>query len=156
MSGFSSAQIAISEIGVSYPDDSFGQGTISTGPEKVKGQPWMYILRDILQFDDSIDAAKDRITNANRTCNLILGVGDGEKNEVTGVEFSGYVANFYNDENQLPVNDTWYVILSFNFQPHNCAINYLEFFYIKNICVSCGNESKINIYELFVFRCFIL
>ena len=134
LSGFSQQQIAISEIGVSFADDrssfldlkalikvilpvksiylcydnSFGQGTDNTPPEKVKGEPWMYILRDILQFDDSVSAAKTRISNANRTCNLILGVGDGKAGEVTGVQFSGYVSNFYSDSNLLPVNDTWH------------------------------------------------
>jgi isopenicillin-N N-acyltransferase like protein len=111
LSGFSSERIAISEIGVAFPDESFEQGK-SLGweypPEKVKGEPWMFILRDILQFSNSLDEAKDRITNANRTCNLIIGLGDGEENMVNGVEFSGYVANFYWDVNQLPVNDTWH------------------------------------------------
>ena len=37
LTGFSSQQLAISEIGVSFADDSFGQGTDNTPPEKVKG-----------------------------------------------------------------------------------------------------------------------
>ena len=37
-----------------------------------------YLLRDILQFDDTMEDADQRITNANRTCYLILGVGDGK------------------------------------------------------------------------------
>jgi len=109
LTGMSSQQIAISEIGVSYADDSFGQGTDNTPPEKVKGQPWMYILRDILQYDNTFEEAKTRVTNANRTCNLILGIGDGKSTGiVNGVEFSGYVSNFYNDVTLLPVNDTWH------------------------------------------------
>lgn len=109
LSGFSQQQIAISEIGVSFPDDSFGQGTENTPPEKVKGQPWMYILRDILQYDETLESAKNRISTANRTCNLILGVGDGKgTGAVTGVQFSGYVSNFYADEDLLPVDDTWH------------------------------------------------
>jgi len=44
---------------------------------------WVYvcvqnILRDILQFDTTIVEAEARLTNANRTCDLILGVGDGK------------------------------------------------------------------------------
>mmetsp|Transcript_4788 Transcript_4788/g.6599 ORF Transcript_4788/g.6599 Transcript_4788/m.6599 type:complete len:452 (+) Transcript_4788:41-1396(+) len=108
LSGFSQQQLAISEIGVSYPDDSFGQGTDNTPPEKVHGQPWMYILRDILQFDDSLEAAKSRISSANRTCNLILGVGDGKSGQVSGVQFSGYVSTFYSDSDLLPVDDAWH------------------------------------------------
>lgn len=37
-----------------------------------------YILRDILQFDGSLDEAVNRLSNAHRTCDLILGVGDGK------------------------------------------------------------------------------
>jgi isopenicillin-N N-acyltransferase-like protein len=69
----------------------------------------MYILRDVLQFEDSLTGAQNRITNANRTCNLIIGVGDGEAAKVNGLQFSGYVANFYEDYNLLPVNETWHV-----------------------------------------------
>jgi len=111
LTGMSSQQIGISEIGVSFPDDSFGQGTDNTPPEKVHGEPWMFILRDVMQFEDSLAGAQTRITNANRTCNLIIGVGDGEIGHVDGVQFSGYVANFYDDTNQLPVNDTWHPVI---------------------------------------------
>ena len=27
------------------------------------------------------------------------------------MEFSGYVANFYDDTNQIPVNDTWHPVV---------------------------------------------
>lgn len=111
LTGFSSQQLAISEIGVSYPDDSFGQGTYpNTPPEKVRGEPWMFILRDVLQYENSLINAADRIRNANRTCNLILGLGDGKANgvKVNGVQFSGEVANFYSDVTLLPINETWH------------------------------------------------
>jgi hypothetical protein len=108
LSGFSSQQIAISEIGVSYPDESFGQGVDGYPPEKVHGEPWMFILRDVLQFSNSLEEAETRIATANRTCNLIIGLGDGEEGKVHGCEFSGYVANFYDDQTLLPVNETWH------------------------------------------------
>ena len=44
LTGQSSQQMAISEIGVSYPDASFGQ-------ESRIGVPFTFLLRDILQFD---------------------------------------------------------------------------------------------------------
>lgn len=108
ISGFSSNQMGISEIGVSFPDDSFGQGTPDTPPEKVKGEPWMFILRDVLKYEDSMVGAIDRIQNSERTCNLIIGVGDGEAGIVNGVEYSGVVATPYNDTTLIPVNDTWH------------------------------------------------
>jgi len=109
LTGFSDQQLAISEIGVAFADDSFKQGTVPhTPPEKVHGEPWMFILRDVLQWEDSLEGAKTRISNAERTCNLIIGVGDGEVGKATGCQFSGRVANFYEDYNLLPVNETWH------------------------------------------------
>jgi isopenicillin-N N-acyltransferase-like protein len=111
LTGMSSQQIGVSEIGVSFPDDSFGQGTDNTPPEMTQGQPWMSILRDVLQFETSLEGAKQRVANANRTCNLVIGLGDGKKGaeeSVNGVEFSGRVANFYADNTLLPVNETWH------------------------------------------------
>jgi isopenicillin-N N-acyltransferase like protein len=108
LTGLSDQHIAISEIGVSYPDDSFGQGTSNTPPEKVRGEPWMFVLRDTLQYTDSLDTARTHISNANRTCNLIIGLGDGKLGKSNGIQYSGYVANAYDDATLLPVNETWH------------------------------------------------
>jgi hypothetical protein len=108
LTGFNSHHMGISEIGASYPDDSFGQGTDDTPPEKVKGEPWMFVLRDVLKYQTSMDDAITYIEEANRTCNLILGIGDGEAGIVNGIEYSGYVAIPYNDSTLIPVNDTWH------------------------------------------------
>ena len=37
-----------------------------------------YVLRDILEFDKTLQDAVKRLSQAKRTCNLILGVGDGK------------------------------------------------------------------------------
>mmetsp|Transcript_23858 Transcript_23858/g.34996 ORF Transcript_23858/g.34996 Transcript_23858/m.34996 type:complete len:437 (+) Transcript_23858:63-1373(+) len=111
LSGFSSAAMAISEIGVTYPDDSFGQGTENTPPEKVKGEPWMFVLRDVMKYENSLESAINRIQNANRTCNLIIGIGDGEASMVNGIEYSGYVAVPYDDQTLLPENSTWHPVI---------------------------------------------
>lgn len=112
LTGFSSQKIAISEIGVYFGDDSFGQGTFPNTPiEKTQGEPWMFVLRDVLQFTNSLETAEARITNSNRTCNLIIGIGDGNIGKSNGCEYSGYVANFYDDTNQLPVNETWHPVI---------------------------------------------
>jgi hypothetical protein len=113
LTGFNNKQIALSEIGVYFSDETFLQGantqpTPYSPPEKVKGEPWMFVLRDILKYTDSIDAALEKIEKSERTCNLIIGVGDGQKGIVNGVQYSGYVANAYNDSTLLPKNDTWH------------------------------------------------
>ena len=70
VTGFSEAALGLSEIGVSYPDESFG-------PEEyfAPGYPFGYLIRDVLQFDESLDEATFRIQNATRTCDLLLGAG---------------------------------------------------------------------------------
>lgn len=108
LTGFSEQKMAISEIGVSYPDDSFEQGTSNTPPEKVHGEPWMFILRDTLQYTNTLEEGRQHIAEANRTCNLIIGLGDGKEGHANGIQFSGYVANWYDDKNLLPVNETWH------------------------------------------------
>jgi len=98
ITGISSKRLAISEIGVSFPDSTFGR-------ESRFGIPFTYILRDILQFDNSLQDAEKRITDAHRTCDLILGVGDGNAKEFRGIQYSFSVANFYTDTDMMPVAD---------------------------------------------------
>jgi len=102
ITGMSSQQLAVSEIGVSYPDESFGNSTVLT-----PGYPFGYLIRDILQFDGSLDDAINRVTGAKRTANLILGVGDGKANDgegaFAGFQYSPHVANVFDDTNLLPV-----------------------------------------------------
>ncbi|KJE94496.1 hypothetical protein CAOG_05130 [Capsaspora owczarzaki ATCC 30864] len=101
ITGFSSVQTAISEIGATYSDASFGS-------DSRFGVPFTFLLRDILQFDQTIDDALNRITNAHRTCSLILGVGDGKLNEFRSVQYSYSVANIFDDQNMQPYNETWH------------------------------------------------
>ena len=49
ITGMSSERVAISEIGVSFPDASFGN-------ESRVGNPFTFLLRDIIQFDTSLTA----------------------------------------------------------------------------------------------------
>jgi hypothetical protein len=100
VTGMSSAPLAVSEIGVSYPDDSFGKETYLA-----PGYPFSFLIRDILQFDKTLEEADKRITGNKRTCDLILGVGDGNSNEFHGYQFSPHVANIFTDTNLMPVED---------------------------------------------------
>ena len=87
---------------------SYFAGTENTPPQKVKGEPWMFVLRDVLKYKTSMDDGIKYIEDADRTCNLIIGLGDGEDGIVNGIEYSGYVAVPYNDTTLLPANDTWH------------------------------------------------
>jgi isopenicillin-N N-acyltransferase-like protein len=78
------------------------------------------LLRDILQFDLTLDDSINRITRSSndlltftytcveRTCDLILGVGDGKLATVRSFQYSSSVANVIDDINILPRNDSWH------------------------------------------------
>jgi len=100
LTGASAAQLGISEIGAAYPDASFGE-------ESRIGVPFIFLLRDILQFDYTLDDSINRMVNSRRTCNLMLGVGDGKLNEFRGFQYSYSVLNVFDDQNLRP-NATWH------------------------------------------------
>jgi len=98
LTGISDKQLGISEIGVAYPDPTFGT-------ESRVGYPFLFLLRDILQWDITLDDATNRMINAKRTCDLILGVGDGKISQFRGYEYSASVLNVFDDTNQMPLAD---------------------------------------------------
>ena len=133
ITGVSSTRLAVSEIGVSFPDETFG-------PEAylAQGYPFAFLLRDILQLDGSLADATRRIQSAKRTCDLILGVGDGKVGGGSNVDgtttggtttggttaggaaagggfesfsafqYSPSVARVVKPTTLVPVNDTWH------------------------------------------------
>jgi hypothetical protein len=97
LSGVNEHQLAVSEIGVSYPDDTFGK-------ESRFGNPFTFVLRDVLQWDRTLNESVHRMQTTKRTCNLILGVGDG-KSEFRSFQYSHSVCNVIGDTNPLPKAD---------------------------------------------------
>ena len=63
--------LTIVYICCSYPDGTFGA-------QSRFGIPFIFLLRDILQFDQTLDDAVSRMADTRRTCDLILGVGDAK------------------------------------------------------------------------------
>lgn len=82
---------------------------------------------DLCQYDDSLDDAINRLANVQRTCDLILGVGDGNLNTFRGkcyfhaaiellcsddpfqgFQYSFSVLNVMDDQNMMPDNQTWH------------------------------------------------
>ncbi len=104
-SGQSSAQMGVSEIGVSFPDTTY------FGSESFAGVPFVYALRDILEFDNSYEDSVKRLQDANRTCDLILGVGDGKAKTARSFAYSAGDLFVFDDKNLQPWNntaDTWH------------------------------------------------
>lgn len=98
ITGVNEKGLSIHEIGVAHPDDSFGW-------ESRIGIPFTFLLRDILQFDKTQKEGVDRIRNAHRTCNLIIGVGSGTERmfHSMGVSASTFILN--TDKNMTPIGD---------------------------------------------------
>jgi isopenicillin-N N-acyltransferase-like protein len=98
LTGMSSKKIGISEIGISYPDypPLFGD-------ESFIGIPFIFLERKIVQFAESYKDAEAIINTANRTCRLMLGVGDGNAGTARLVQYSHSAVNFYNDTDLEPL-----------------------------------------------------
>jgi len=101
ITGMSSVQMAISEIGVSFADSSFGS-------ESRNGYPFTFVLRDILQYDENVEQSTARLIGTDRTCNLLFGVGDGKEGRFRGYQYSYSVLNVFDDTNLQPYNETWH------------------------------------------------
>jgi len=87
ITGMSSAPLAISEkVG-----DNFGKSSRI-------GIPFHYLLRDILQFDNTIDDAINRMINAERTCAVYLGVGDGNYGQFRLFEYTSASLKVFDDQ----------------------------------------------------------
>ena len=108
VTGMNAAPVALSQIGVSNPDSTFG-------PQKNgQGIPFIFLLRDLLQFGGTLPDVEAALRKAHRTIDLILGFGvpfDNDKGgdaPFTGVQYAADQVRFYDDTNMLPVNASWH------------------------------------------------
>ena len=92
-SGINKERLAISEIG----DDR------STDEITYEGIPFTFLLRDVLQFDKSLDEATERIKTAKRTTRLLYGVGDGKFGQLRGFRTSSTSCTIYSPDNLEPL-----------------------------------------------------
>lgn len=105
LTGLSQARLGISEIGVSFPDSSWGP---AQGILPIPAIPFVVMLRDILKYDITVDDSITRMANAKRDCNLILGVGDGKLDSFRGFQYSPYVLSVFDPLNMRPDNSSWH------------------------------------------------
>jgi len=102
LSGVNDQRMTIHQIGVTFPDDSFGE-------TDTHGYPFTYLLRDILQFDKHQLDGLSRMAGAHRTCDAIMGVGGIDPQtgqyQFNAVQYSYSVCNIMNDQNLKPVGD---------------------------------------------------
>jgi isopenicillin-N N-acyltransferase-like protein len=99
-----SLNLGINEIGVSYPDSTYF-GANGSDPYAV-GTPFVFLLRDMMQFDASYLDSVKRIETSNRTCDLILGVTDGVANTSRAFAYSTAEAFVFDSTTLQPWNAT--------------------------------------------------
>jgi isopenicillin-N N-acyltransferase-like protein len=97
LTGMSSKKVGISEIGIYWTDfpPYFGNTTFV-------GIPFVFLERQILQHAEDVFDAESIIRNANRTCTLLLGVGDGKHQTARMVQYSETIVRFFNDTDLEP------------------------------------------------------
>jgi hypothetical protein len=96
ISGMSSRGLAISE---KHSDEPFGE-------ESRIGIPFNFLMRDILQFDTSLQDAIRRIEEAHRTCSIWLGVGDAQEKTFRLMEYSKSTAKVFDDRNVTMIDES--------------------------------------------------
>jgi hypothetical protein len=89
---------AMSKKGISAGEkvyyDIQGDGAKKT----YKGQPWMWVLRDTVQFSNNLADVEERLTNANRTMMIHNGWGSLPDNSFRGVDYAANFIKFYDDK----------------------------------------------------------
>lgn len=98
MSGLSSTLLGMTSIGVEFPDDTFGD-------ESMTGQPFIFVSRYILQYSDTLDDALSYIADVRRMCHLIMGIADGKLNTARMIQYSHSKVNFFDDLNLQPFTE---------------------------------------------------
>eukprot|EP01129_Flabellula_baltica_P007984 TRINITY_DN3141_c5_g1_i1.p1 TRINITY_DN3141_c5_g1~~TRINITY_DN3141_c5_g1_i1.p1 ORF type:complete len:438 (+),score=105.66 TRINITY_DN3141_c5_g1_i1:88-1401(+) len=68
------------------------------GTKSRSGYPWHFMLRDILQFDVTVDDAINRISSTARTCSIWIGLGTPE-DHFKAVSYSHDYYRVYDDRN---------------------------------------------------------
>lgn len=70
-----------------------------TGKAARDGYPWHFLLRDILQFDETIDDATNRMVNTRRTCSIFVGVGSHLDGQLRIFQYAHETLQEFDDNN---------------------------------------------------------
>ncbi len=96
VTGMSSIPLAISEIGDDYHQEH----------DSFEGYPFMFMLRDILQFDRSLDEAIARVRKGPRTSSLMYAIGDGNLGQGRALQTSRIACNVFDPATLEPLTPT--------------------------------------------------
>eukprot|EP01084_Bolivina_argentea_P217215 368860_1 len=86
LTGYGAADIGICEkVWLAY-----------NGTDSRLGQPWTFVLQDILWYDKTKEDAINRIENSHRTCSIWVGIGDSTTKQVDVLGYGYEYVNVYN------------------------------------------------------------
>ncbi len=104
LTGMSSNKLGVTAIGISQPDDTFGD-------ESFIGIPFIFLERQIVQYGKSVWDAMEMIQNATRTCLLVIGVADGNAGTARMVQYSHSEISILNATAHRPP-EWWHPVLN--------------------------------------------
>merc|ERR1712127_863998 len=106
MTGMNDQKMGLSEIGAGTASSDRGASHSPDFPsESREGQTFTWTLKDIMLYDQTADAGIKRMEEIPRTCNLILGLGDGkpESQKMYGIASDAGRLTTFDDTNQQPL-----------------------------------------------------
>ncbi len=63
------------------------------------GKPWMFVLRDTIQFSNNIEEAEKMMSESKRTMKIHLGIGSVPDKTFRGVDYAANFISFFDDKN---------------------------------------------------------
>lgn len=72
------------------------------------GEPWMFVLRDVIQFGTNLEDSIALLYNANRTCNIYVGLGSKPDNSFRGFQYAHTELLMYTDQNWSAPFSSWH------------------------------------------------
>ena len=71
----------------------------TSDPQSWFGVPFLYILKDLLQFGNDLQSSVDQAYNTPRTCRVHIGIGSRADNCFEGIQMSFNEFNIFDDKN---------------------------------------------------------
>merc|ERR1719453_1304673 len=65
------------------------------------GEPWMFVLRDTVQFANNLEEVEQHLFNADRTIEIHLGWGSAPDQSFRGSDYTADWVKFYNDDSWI-------------------------------------------------------
>eukprot|EP00830_Metopus_es_P003093 TRINITY_DN12957_c0_g1_i1.p1 TRINITY_DN12957_c0_g1~~TRINITY_DN12957_c0_g1_i1.p1 ORF type:complete len:454 (-),score=69.86 TRINITY_DN12957_c0_g1_i1:95-1456(-) len=63
------------------------------------GTPWNYVLRDVVQFNSTLGAAVDFLSNTKRTCSIHIGLAAKQDDSYRAIHYAKNILHVYDDKN---------------------------------------------------------